>query len=215
MFNHMQLNLQLFADEGEGGEGGGGAQGGAQGQQQPSGNQGEQSIEQFVAAALEAVEARRQRVGEAVIKSFAEQYGMTADELKEAIAAENAKRNQQIIEEEVRSQIDTINKSIRECILKTEITQVGAAMGLLDPDLAMLLIDKKRVAINDDNTVEGVQDELEKLQKDMPYLFKLVNPSPLAQNRQGGAPYTNTNTPSTLRSALRERLFGGDRKSVV
>lgn len=172
-------------DGGQGGEGGSGGQNGAQG---ASGAQGGQSADQIVAAVVAAMEARQQRAGDAVIKSMAEQYGMTPDEVKALLKAEQDKKKGQI-PPEAQAQIDAANAKVQKIQLTAEVTKLGTAMGLVDVDVALTLMDQKKVVYKDDGTIEGVQDALDSLQKAKPYLFKEQQKGgSWGQERKGGAP---------------------------
>lgn len=185
-------------DGGDGDNGGNGGQNGAQG---ASGAQSGQSTEQIVAAVVAAIEARQQRAGDAVIKSMAEQYGMTVDELKALAKAEQDKKKGQI-PPEAQAQIDAANAKVQKIQLTAEVVKLGAAMGLVDADVALTLMDSKKVVYKDDGTIDGVQDALDELKTAKPYLFKQEQKGSWGQGRQGGAP--GNGKPGTLHDALDE-----------
>lgn len=188
-------------DGGDGGNGGADPQNPAQnGPQGASGAQGGQSTEQIVAAVLAAVEARQQRVGDAVIKSMAEQYGMTTDEVKTLLKAEQDKKKNEL-PAEVKAQIDAANAKVQKIQLTAEVTKLGASMGLVDADVALTLMDQTKIVYKDDGSIEGVQAAMDALKTAKPYLFKQEQKGGWGQNRQGGAP---DNKPGTLRDALNE-----------
>ena len=96
-----KMNLQLFAD---GGEGGSGIQGGNAGT--GNGSQGNAGAATFTfEQAEEIASARAQRAEQAALKSFFQQQGMSDDEIKQAIAdykanKEKSKPNVSAIEKE-------------------------------------------------------------------------------------------------------------------
>lgn len=195
----------FFAPDGgdgsNGGAGSDGGQGGKNGAQGASGGQGGQSTEQIVAAVVAAIEARQQRAGDAVIKSMAEQYGMTADELKALAKAEQDKKKGQL-SPEAQAQVDAANAKVQKMQLSAEVTKLGTAMGLVDQDVAMQLMDSKLIVYKDDGSIEGVQKALDALKESKPYLFRQEQKGGAwGQNRQGGAPDQGA---GSLKDALRD-----------
>lgn len=122
--------------------------------------------EDIANALLSALENRTKRVEAGVLKSMAEQYGMSESELTGILEAEKAKKAQQL-PEAVQQQVDKANKRL----VSAEVKVQGAALGLVDADTAMLLLDTKGVKINDEGTVTGVKEALEALKKLKPFLF--------------------------------------------
>lgn len=171
------------------------------GQQGGAGAQGGQSTEQIVAAVLTAVEARQKRAGDSVIKSMAEQYGMTTDEVNALLKAEQDKKRKEL-PAEVKAQIDAANAKVQKIQLTAEVTKLGAAMGLVDADVAMSLLDSSKISYNDDGAIDGVQSALDALKESKPYLFKIEQKGGWGQGRQGGAP--DGGKPGTLKDALNE-----------
>ena len=193
--------FSVFFSPDDGG-GNAGAQGGQNGAQGASGAQGGQSTEQIVAAVVAAIEARQQRAGDAVIKSMADQYGMTVDELKALAKAEQDKKKGQI-PPEAQAQIDAANAKVQKIQLTAEVVKLGAAMGLVDADVALTLMDQKKITFKEDGTVDGVQSALDALKETKPYLFgKKEQQGSWGQNRQGGAP--GDSGPKSLHDALNE-----------
>lgn len=126
--------------------------------------------EDIAAALIAALDARTQRAERGVAKSFAEQYGMTDAEIGailEKAKAEKAKA----IPEDVQARIDAREKAINDRIIAAEIKAKGAAMGLVDADVALQLIDRKDIKIGENDAVTGVDEALAALQESKPYLF--------------------------------------------
>ena len=69
------------------------------------------NVDQIVAAALTAMEARQQRAGNSVIQSMAEQHGMSADELTAAIDRAKAEKAKQM-PPDVQKQLDEANAKV-------------------------------------------------------------------------------------------------------
>lgn len=129
--------------------------------------------EDIAAALIAALDARTQRAERGVAKSFAEQYGMTDAEIGailEKAKAEKAKA----IPADVQERIDAREKAINDRIIAAEIKAKGAAMGLVDADVALQLIDRKDIKIGENDAVTGVDEALEALQESKPYLFGAV-----------------------------------------
>lgn len=138
--------------------------------------------DQLAESLMNAIQTRTNRAETSVAKSFAEQYGMTEDEIKTILNAEKSKRAAQL-PPEVQAQIDAANK----LVIGAEIKTLGASMGLLDADAAMQLMDMSGVKLAD-GKVTGAQEALDALKESKPYLFgSSVQPKAWGQ-RQGGVP---------------------------
>nr|DAI35527.1 MAG TPA: minor structural protein [Caudoviricetes sp.] len=117
-------------------------------------------------ALMAALESRQKRAEAGVMKSMAEQYGMSDEEINQILTAEKLKRASQL-PPEVQKQIEKANS----LIVAAEIKSLGAQMGLLDPDAALLLMDRKGVKVEDSGAVTGAKEALESLKEAKPYLF--------------------------------------------
>lgn len=176
-FPHIPMNLQLFA-EGDGGTpSGDGQQGARNGAQGGASANGGQTVEQIVAAAMAAVEARQQRAGNSAIKSMAEQYGMSADELTTLLDKAKAEKAKQL-PPDVQKQLDDAKAQLEAYKINAEAAKVGAELNVVDLEVALTLIDKSKVKITDKG-VTGLKEELEALKGKKPYLF--------AEQKKGGA----------------------------
>lgn len=122
--------------------------------------------EQFMAAITE----RTNRAERGVVKSMAEQNGLTEEEVTAVLAAVKSAKAKQL-PPEVQAQIDAKNKAANDRLIAAQIRADGLEMGIVDPDVAALLIDKGNVKISDTGVVTGVKDALTALQKAKPYLF--------------------------------------------
>ena len=207
--SYIPMNLQLF------GHGGGGDQGG-EGQQSGEGQQGAQngaqggspasvgqSLEQVVAAAMAAVEARQQRAGNSVIKSVAEQNGMSIEDLTAAIEAKKAEKAKQL-PPDVQKQLDDAKAQLDAYKINAEAAKIGAELGIVDVEVALTLINKDKVKITDKG-VTGLKEELEALKTAKPYLFsEQKKGGAWGMQRSGGAPGSE----KTVRDELREAMFG-------
>lgn len=201
--SYIPMNLQLFA-EGDGGAQGGegqqGAQNGAQGGAPASGNQ---TLEQVVAAAMAAVEARQQRAGNSAIKSMAEQYGMSAEELTGLLDKAKAEKAKQL-PPDVQKQLDDAKAQLDAYKINAEAAKIGAELGIVDVEVALTLINKDKVKITDKG-VTGLKEELEALKTAKPYLFsEQKKGGAWGMQRSGGAPGSE----KTVRDELREAMFG-------
>lgn len=180
MENRIPLNLQFFADGGEGAE----AQSPAESPNQSGSTDGvEKSAGETVNAAqlaetlIKAVESRTQRAERATVRSIAEQYGMQEADLTAILEKARAER-ESAIPESAQKQIDAANEQAQAAqekangmMVAAEVRAIGAEMGLIDPQTALLLLDKKGVTVNEAGEVTGVQEALETLKKAKPYLF--------------------------------------------
>lgn len=89
------------------------------------------NVEQIVAAAMTAMEARQQRAGNSVIQSMAEQHGMSADELTAAIERAKAEKAKQL-PPDVQKQLDEANAKIAAFQHKEAAMAAGVQAGYLD-----------------------------------------------------------------------------------
>lgn len=126
--------------------------------------------EDMAAAFIAALDARTQRAERGVVKSFAEQYGMTDAEINAILADAKAKKAA-AIPADVQAKIDAKEKSINDRLIKAEIQTVGAAMGLVDADTALQIIGRDKITIDDNGAVQGVQEALNALKESKPYFF--------------------------------------------
>lgn len=181
--SYIPMNLQLFA-EGDGGAQGGEGQQGAQGSAPASGGQ---TVEQIVAAAMAAVEARQQRAGNSAIKSMAEQYGMSAEELTGLLDKAKADKAKQL-PPDVQKQLDDAKAQLDAYKINAEAAKIGAELNVVDIDVALTLIDKSKIKITDKG-VTGLKEELEALKTKKPYLFgEQKKGGAWGMKREGGAP---------------------------
>lgn len=154
--------------------------------QQPVGNPAPvQQIDpnQLAESLMNAIQMRTNRAENSVTKSFAEQYGMTEDEIKSILDAEKSKRAAQL-PPEVQAQINAANK----LVIGAEIKALGASMGLVDADAAMQLMDMSGIKLAD-GKVTGAQEALDALKQSKPYLFGAVQqPAKAWGQRQGSVP---------------------------
>ncbi|MCD8356265.1 MAG: phage scaffolding protein [Clostridia bacterium] len=137
---------------------------------------------QLAESLMNAIQTRTSRAETSVAKSFAEQYGMTEDEIKSILDAEKSKRAAQL-PPEVQAQIDAANK----LVISAEIKTLGSQMGLVDADAAMQLMDMTGVKLSD-GKVTGAQEALDALKETKPYLFGAAQPVKAWGQRQGGVP---------------------------
>lgn len=123
----------------------------------------------IVSAVLSALESRQQRVERSITRDMASQYGMTEDELTGLLDKHRAEKAKQL-SPEAQKQLDAANARVQSLMLQAEVTRLGAAMGLVDADAAIALMDRTKVQTQGDN-ITGVQDALDALKTAKPYLF--------------------------------------------
>ena len=127
--------------------------------------------EDIATAFLNALEARTQRAERSVSKSFAEQYGMTEEEIGEILKKAKAEKAA-AIPAETQQKITQKMEQINNRLIAAEIRSQGEKLGLIDADVAMALLDKSGIKIGDDDSVTGVEDALKALKESKAYLFK-------------------------------------------
>lgn len=134
--------------------------------QTPAQPKAEEIAESFLAA----LEARQQRTERSVTKSLAEQYGLAESEVAEYLQKAKAAKEARI-PEAAQKQIDEQREKLNKLLVSTEVKAKGAALGLLDVDTAMLLMDREKVKVSEEGAVTGVDEALGALKKAKPFLF--------------------------------------------
>jgi len=128
------------------------------------------SPEAIAAAILSAVEVRTKRAESGVVKSMADQYGMTDAEVAEILEAERRKRASQLSPEQQKI-VDGQLTRANNLLIAADVKSVGSAMGLIDAETALLLLDRTNVKVDEKGAVSGVKEALEALKTAKPYLF--------------------------------------------
>ncbi|MBQ3155905.1 MAG: hypothetical protein IJB81_03130 [Clostridia bacterium] len=151
-------------------------------QQQPAAGNG--NPDAIVSALMTALESRQQRVERSITRDMATQYGMSEEELTTLLNNHRAEKAKQL-SPEAQQQIDAANARVQALMLQNEVTRLGAAMGLLDPQLAVTLLDHSLIQ-TEGEAITGVQDALSLLKEDKPYLFGGFS-QPMAWGQQHGS----------------------------
>lgn len=183
-FTEMPMNLQFFADGGEGASGNqaGTAQEGTQ-STMTTGHRAETQVapaQQVNHAGqipanlsdllIQALEARTERAEKSVTRSIAEQYGVSEEELTGIVNRYKAEKANQL-PESAQKQIREATEKAHGMMIAAEVRAMGAQMGLLDADVALQLLDRSKVSVSEDWKVKGVKDALEALKTAKPFLF--------------------------------------------
>ena len=127
------------------------------------------SPDAIVSALMKALEVRQQRVERSVTRDMAAQYGMTEEELTTLLNSHRAEKAKQL-SPEAQQQLNAANDRVQALLLQNEVTRLGAAMGLVDADAAIALMDRTKVK-TEGETITGVQEALDALKTGKPYLF--------------------------------------------
>lgn len=165
-------------------------------------------VGQLANSLLDALDNRNRRTENGVVRSYAQQYGMTEAEVSEILAKARNERNSKPTEAQ-QAQIDAALGKANERLVAAEVKAVGATLGLLDTDVALALIDRKKITVKDDGSVEGVKDALEALKASKSYLFGAKSePAKKTGMRQTqGVGATGERSTESANDALRS-LFG-------
>ena len=146
---------------------------------------------------LKAYEARQARAGESMKRSYAEQKGIDEAQLDQLVT-DYKKAQAAKLPDDVQKQIDAEKAELQKYKLGAEVAKEGAALGLLDADIAMALLPADATKPNDKGEFAGLKSALEKLKADKPYLFKPSDPAPTGQKKDVGGKVTTTTTETTL-----------------
>ncbi len=102
-------------------------------------------VGQLANSLLDALDNRNRRTENGVVRSYAQQYGMTEAEVSEILAKARNERNSKPTEAQ-QAQIDAALGKANERLVAAEVKAVGATLGLLDADVALTLIDRKKIS---------------------------------------------------------------------
>lgn len=129
------------------------------------------SAESIAAALIPALDARQERAERSVIKSFAEQNGVSVEEITKLVTDYKAKQAT-AIPADVQQRIDERLHLADTRLISAEVRAVGSEMNIIDIDAAFALMDKSGVKVGEDGSVSGVKEALEALTAAKPYLVK-------------------------------------------
>ena len=87
-----------------------------------------------------------------------------------SVSAARETPEEEWLPEDVRAFAEGRMQEANRRLIAAEIREVGAEMGLIDPEAALVLMDASGVAVNDDGSVSGVKEALETLLARKPYL---------------------------------------------
>ena len=157
----------------------------------------------FAEALAKALETRTQRVETGVTKSMAEQYGLTEQEAQEALKQlKDAKAAK--LPEAAQKKIDEATTRANNLLVKAEVRDKGAALGLVDADAAITLLtedERKKIKVDDAGKVTGVEDALKAQKERLAYLYgKTVKASGVSQ---GSAPSAEDDFDKKMLDAIR------------
>lgn len=171
---------------------GGSADGGA-----PNGGGNDQSFE-----------ARLQRM-ETLMRNAAQERDQARQELQE-------ERRKNLPPEELNrlkaldDQVKAAATREKNLILRYEIASRAPRLGIVDPELAVLLLERNNsVVVNDDGSVAGLDDALKALIKDRPHLVRATQ-----QDIDAGAGTGGTRTPSGTKS-MNDIIRGAARGQAI
>ena len=161
------------------------------------------SAEDIAAAVLKAVGDRTARAETGVVKSMAEQYGMSEADLK-AVLDKHKAEAAKALPEEAQKQIDAAKAEVQQLRLETALVKEGAALGLLDVEDAIKLLPADAIKINDKGEITGLKEALEKLKETKPYLFATVQKAATGQRVSGGTAPDG----KTAHDEAHEKMYG-------
>ena len=125
----------------------------------------------IAAAVMNALDTRQQRTERSVIKSFAEQNGVSVEEITKLVTDYKAQQAT-AIPADVQQRIDERMRTADNRLISAEVRAVGTELNIIDIDAAFALMDKSGVKVGDDGSVTGVKEALEALTAAKPYLVK-------------------------------------------
>lgn len=208
---NIPMNLQFFAD---GGDGSGAQQAAAE---QPVINAAPTPAASpaaptaatpplSVEVLLDAIDKRSQRAENGVVRSFAQQYGMTEQEVTNLLKAEQEKRRT-AIPADVQKQIDAANERANGILIAAETKSLCAELGFVDSDVAYQLMDKTNVKVDANGKVTGVKEALDALKAAKPFLVAQIQPAAWGQ-KQGDNGAGGLSLAAQREKSYHERKYG-------
>lgn len=153
---------------------------------------------------LGAAETRADRATKGVIKSMADQYGLTEDEATTLFEkARDAKKAQ--LPPERQKEIDDVLQKANDRLIAAEVKTVAVELKIVDYDAALALMDKSKIKVDEKGEVTGVKEALEALTKAKPYLVGKTQSGGAWGDKQGGGAGEGT----SARDEMKKRMFGG------
>jgi hypothetical protein len=103
-----------------------------------------------------------------------------------------------------KSKNESIKKSANDTLIKSEVKIISSDLGIIDWEVAFMLIQKENIEIDDNGNVIGVKDLLDNLIKEKPYLIKNVGNQVVIGDNQNNNPKKPGDTEnSTMNSLIR------------
>lgn len=168
--------------------------------------------EDFATALLAAVESATAKKERNIVRSMAEQYGLTDEEAQKALDAAKTEKAKQL-PPEVQQQLDQITQAANNKLITAEVKTIGTAMGLLDADAALALMDKSSVKVDQNGVVSGAKEALEALKTAKPYLFKADEAKPTGEKKDVGGKVGEGGAPTVTKEQF-ERMGVGERTKL-
>lgn len=168
--------------------------------------------EDFATALLAAVESATAKKERNIVRSMAEQYGLTDEEAQKALNAAKTEKAKQL-PPEVQQQLNQITQVANNKLITAEVKTIGTTMGLLDADAALALMDKSGVKVDDKGVVSGAKEALEALKTAKPYLFKTDEAKPTGEKRDVGGNVGEGGAPTVTKEQF-ERMGVGERTKL-
>ena len=123
-----------------------------------------------------------------------------ADELEQAQLSATEKLEARASEAE--RQATTAGERVANAMIASEVKVRASQLGVIDPDAALLLLDRTNVQYSEDSGVTGVEAALTQLLEDKPYLKGAPNRAPNL-NPQSGEPAPTLRLSEDQREAAR------------
>ena len=155
-----------------------------------------------------ALDARHQRTERSVIKSFAEQNGVSVEEITKLVTDYKAQQAT-AIPDDVQQRIDERLRMADNRLISAEVRAIGAELNIIDIDAAFALMDKSGVKVGEDGSVTGVKEALEALTTAKPYLVKAAG-APAGTGSAGNFPRSGGDNSADYAARLAEARKSGN-----
>jgi hypothetical protein len=190
------MNLQFFAEGGEGDDSGDGGENGEGGD---SGD-GEQKFDKAYVEKIRKEAANYRTKAKELEGQLGEVSQNTMKKVLEALGINpdpNKAFEEQLQQAQLKAQEAETKANDR--LIRAEIKLQATALGIVDEEAAYTLMAKEGVKVNDNGSVEGVKESLESLLTAKPYLKA-------QQNNRGGGEFNSGNNEGVKPKDLKEAL---------
>ena len=164
--------------------------------------EGQQSVRSFTQDDMNRIQAQTRKEVRNQFADYSQlkERAAKADELEQAQLSATEKLEARATEAERQSA--SAGERVANAMIASDVKVRASQLGVIDPDAALLLLDRTNVQYSEDSGVTGVEDALTQLLTDKPYLKGTPNRAPNL-NPQTGEPAPTLRLSEDQREAAR------------